>query len=278
MNAFDPLLRSAALPLEDTQSQVDGRQVPIEQVGIRRYRHPVSIRRADGRAAHTVANFSMSVGLAAEVKGAHMSRFAELAMNITEPLDLGAFGQLAQMMVERLEAASGRLEMRFTHFLDKVAPISGVKSLLDVEVAWLAELSSGGPARLVQEVVVPVTSLCPCSKQISDYGAHNQRSTITISAECAPSLSIEALVELAEREASAPLYAVLKRVDEKHVTEQAYDNPKFVEDLVRDLALACSQHEAIGAFALTVENFESIHNHSAYAELRGRGRLSGGAV
>jgi GTP cyclohydrolase I len=176
-------------------------------------------------------------------------------------------------MRARLEAASGRLEMRFTWFREKVAPVSGAKSLLDVDAVWVARTDAAGVSRLDLEVVVPVTSLCPCSKTISDYGAHNQRSHITIRAEAGAGLEPDHLIDIAEAQASSELYAILKRVDEKHVTERAYDNPKFVEDLVRDIALACQAHAAIGEFMVASENFESIHNHSAYAELHGRGKL-----
>ena len=151
--------------------------------------------------------------------------------------------------------------------------MSGVESLLDSDVKLIVETTAARGTRLTVQVVAPVTSLCPCSKKISDYGAHNQRSHITIRAEGSTELSIDSLIDIAEREASSELYGVLKRADEKFVTERAYDNPKFVEDLVRDIALACQLHDHIGEFMVASENFEAIHNHSAYAEIYGRGKL-----
>jgi GTP cyclohydrolase FolE2 len=273
MNAIDSLFTSAPLALDDTQSRADARRLPIQRVGIQGLRHPVRIATAGGREQATVARFAMDVGLPEHVKGAHMSRFAEIVNALDHALDPAAFRALEGHMRTRLEAASGRLEMRFTWFREKVAPVSGAKSLLDVDAVWVARTDASGTSRLDLEVVVPVTSLCPCSKTISDYGAHNQRSHITIRAEAGSRLELDDLIDIAEAQASSELYAILKRVDEKHVTERAYDNPKFVEDLVRDIALACQAHEQIGEFMVASENFESIHNHSAYAELHGRGRL-----
>ncbi len=273
MNAFDSLFTSAPLALDDTQSRRDARHLAIQRVGIQGLRHPVRIRAADGREQASVARFAMDVGLPEQVKGAHMSRFAEIVNALDDALDPAAFRALEAHMRARLEAASGRLEMRFTWFREKLAPVSGAKSLLDVDAVWIARTDATGVSRLDLEVVVPVTSLCPCSKTISDYGAHNQRSHITIRAEAGSGLELDDLIDIAEAQASSELYAILKRVDEKHVTERAYDNPKFVEDLVRDIALACQTHDQIGEFMVASENFESIHNHSAYAELHGRGRL-----
>jgi len=278
MNALDApmqaLLSQVPMTLEDTQGQADARHLPIQRVGIQGLRHPVRIVGRDGSEQATIARFAMDVGLAEHAKGAHMSRFAEIVNALDRALDPAAFRALEAHMRARLEAASGRLEMRFTWFRNKVAPVSGARSLLDIDAAWIARTGVDGVSRLDLEVVVPVTSLCPCSKRISDYGAHNQRSHITIRAEAGEALTLDDLIEIAEAEASAELYAVLKRVDEKHVTERAYDNPKFVEDLVRDIALACQARTDIGEFVVASENFESIHNHSAYAELLGRGRMA----
>jgi GTP cyclohydrolase IB len=276
MNASDAHFRAPPQQLDDTQSRPDDRHLPIQRVGIKSLRHPVRIgsplASADGGQA-TIANFAMYVGLAENVKGAHMSRFAQMLEDITEPLTPERFVAFAERMQTRLEAETSHLEMRFPYFRKKFAPVSGAESLLDSDVAYIAETKTGQKSKFTIEIVAPVTSLCPCSKKISDYGAHNQRSHITIRAEAATALSIESLVEIAEAQASSELYGVLKRPDEKFVTERAYDNPKFVEDLVRDIALACQSHALVGDFMVSSENFESIHNHSAYAELYGRGRL-----
>ncbi|MCS6995817.1 MAG: GTP cyclohydrolase FolE2 [Casimicrobiaceae bacterium] len=271
MNAIEPLDPTSATLLEDVQGRPDTRCIAIDRVGIRGLCHPVRVRARSGQVQATVARWSLSVGLSATVKGAHMSRFAELVNAIDEPLDTAAFRRLEAEMRRRLEAPTGRIEMRFPWFHEKRAPVSRAKSLLDIDAAWIAETGADGVSRLELEVVVPVTSLCPSSKAIADYGAHNQRTHVTIRAEAGPQLCLEDLVDIAEAQASAELYAVLKRADEKYVTERAYDHPKFVEDLVRDLALALTSHPQVEAFFVACENFESIHNHSAYAELRGRG-------
>lgn len=277
MNATDPPFAAPshgpARLLDDTQARPDDRHLAIQRVGIRALRHPVRVANTSGEAQSTIATFSMYVGLAENVKGAHMSRFAQLLEEGLGVLTPKSFLALAESMQRRLEADSSHLEMRFPYFRRKRAPVSGSESLLDADVAFIVDAPLNQGSKLFLEVIAPVTSLCPCSKKISDYGAHNQRSHVTIRAEASPELSIDSLIEIAEREASSELYGVLKRVDEKFVTERAYDNPKFVEDLVRDIALACADHAQIGDFMVASENFESIHNHSAYAELYGRGKL-----
>ncbi|MFO1284170.1 MAG: GTP cyclohydrolase FolE2 [Burkholderiales bacterium] len=262
--------------LPDTQSLPDPRRLAIQRVGIRGLRYPVTIATADGRGQPTVAEFTMTVGLPHDVKGTHMSRFIEILERVRGPLDLDAFRAMAEAMVERLDAPAGRIEMRFPYFIRKAAPVSGVESLLDYQAAWTAERADGR-TRVEVALTAPVTSLCPCSKKISDYGAHNQRSLITLRAEVtAGSVAIEELARTAEDQASCEVWGLLKRPDEKWVTERAYDNPKFVEDLVRDIALALARDPRIGAFRVASENFESIHNHSAYAEIEGRGAGAGG--
>lgn len=275
MNAFDRALYPAnAQPLDDTQSLPDARHLPIQRVGIKALRYPLQFVTADGHTQGSVATFAMYVGLPEQVKGTHMSRFIQLLEAEREPVSTASFLALEKKMRERLEATTGYLEAAFPYFRRKAAPVSGVESLLDSDVKLIAETGADQVTRLTIEVVAPVTSLCPCSKKISDYGAHNQRSHITIRAEAATTLGIDDLIDIAEREASSELYGVLKRADEKFVTERAYDNPKFVEDLVRDIALACKLHPAIGDFMVASENFEAIHNHSAYAEIYGRGGLA----
>jgi GTP cyclohydrolase I len=204
------------------------------------------------------------VRLAHDIKGTHMSRFVEVLEDNEEPLSVTTFAALLARMVQRLDATEGRIQIAFPYFIEKSAPISGVKSLLDVEVQLTGEIRDGATA-VTTKVVVPVTSLCPCSKEISAYGAHNQRSHISISVRSAAPMTIEDVVRIAEDQASAELYGILKRPDEKFVTERAYDNPKFVEDLVRDVAAALDADQRVEAYVVESENFESIHNHSAYA-------------
>jgi GTP cyclohydrolase FolE2 len=252
--------------LPDIQSQLDGRDLSIDAVGIKDVRYPVTMR-SGGRLMPTIATLSMTVGLSAITKGTHMSRFIELLEMQTEPLDQPRFHLMAVDMLERLDAQSGMIEMRFPYFVTKAAPITGVQSQLDYDVHWRGSVADDGAYSFWMRVTVPATSLCPCSKEISAYGAHNQRSYITIEAELAAEMAIEELIDVAERSASCEVYGLLKRPDEKYVTERAYDNPKFVEDLVRDVAIALNREPRVLAYAVEAENFESIHNHSAFARI-----------
>jgi GTP cyclohydrolase I len=179
-------------------------------------------------------------------------------------ISVESFRLMLSEMTERLEAEAGHIEMSFPYFINKTAPVSGVQSLLDYEVSFIGEIRAGTPQMKIK-VVVPVTSLCPCSKKISERGAHNQRSHVTVTAATRDFIWIEELIDLVEEQASCELYGLLKRPDEKYVTERAYDNPKFVEDMVRDIAAKLNRDERISAYTVESENFESIHNHSAYA-------------
>ena len=252
--------------LSDIQSQVDNRGLRIDAVGINGVRYPVMIR-SGKRLLPTIATLSMTVGLASIKKGTHMSRFIELLEAQTEALDQPGFKAMLLDMLERLEARSGSIEMRFPYFVRKSAPVSGVQSQLDYEVRWRGSLADHGQYSFQMRVTVPATSLCPCSKEISAYGAHNQRSHISIEAELAGEMAIEELIAIAERSASCAVYGLLKRPDEKYVTERAYDNPKFVEDIVRDVAFMLNQEPRAGSYTIEAENFESIHNHSAFARI-----------
>ena len=252
--------------LPDIQSQLDSRNTCIDAVGIKGVRYPVTILTGGGPVP-TIATLSMTVGLSAITKGTHMSRFIELLEMQTEPLSQPRFRAMAMRMIERLDARSGTIEMRFPYFARKAAPVSGVQSLLDYDVRWRGSVTDNGAYSFWMHVLVPATSLCPCSKEISDYGAHNQRSHITIEAEMAGDMEIEELIAIAERSASCEVYGLLKRPDEKYVTERAYDNPKFVEDLVRDVAIALNHEPRVLAYMVEAENFESIHNHSAFARV-----------
>ncbi|MCK5639914.1 MAG: GTP cyclohydrolase I FolE2, partial [Gammaproteobacteria bacterium] len=197
-------------------------------------------------------------------KGTHMSRFVEILNRHEREISVKSFKDILAEMAEKLEAQAGHIEMSFPYFINKTAPVSGVQSLMDYDVTFLGEIIDGNYSMQVK-VVIPVTSLCPCSKKISDYGAHNQRSHVTVTARTKGFVWIEDIIDLVEKQASCELFGLLKRPDEKHVTERAYDNPKFVEDMVRDIAVKLNEDKRISAYIVESENFESIHNHSAYA-------------
>jgi GTP cyclohydrolase I len=251
-------------PIEDVQNTVDTRHLAIDKVGIKSIRHPVVVKDKSGGEQHTVAVFNMYVHLPQHFKGTHMSRFVEILNKNERAISVESFESILREMVSRLEAESGHVEMTFPYFVNKAAPISGVKSLLDYEVTFIGEINQG-KYDITVKVLVPVTSLCPCSKKISDYGAHNQRSHVTVTALINDFIWIEDIIDLVEKQASCELYGLLKRPDEKYVTERAYDNPKFVEDMVRDVAAQLNAEKRIDAYLVESENFESIHNHSAYA-------------
>src|SRR5688572_3693381 len=250
--------------IPDVQSTPDSRKLAIDQVGIKAIRHPMKIQERLGGVQHTIATFNMYVGLPHHFKGTHMSRFVEILEAHEREITVESFLAMLKEMVDKLEAEEGRIEMTFPYFIEKQAPVSRVKSLMDYEVTFTGEVRKGRQS-FTMKVVVPVTSLCPCSKKISARGAHNQRSHVTVTACTADFVWIEDIVDLVEKQGSSELYGLLKRPDEKHVTERAYDNPKFVEDLVRDVAAVLNLDERITAYVVESENFESIHNHSAYA-------------
>jgi len=250
-------------PVEDVQSRADMRQLPISKVGIKDITHPVKLRDRSSGEQHTVATFNMYVNLPHHFKGTHMSRFVEILHGERE-ISVENFRRMLDDMTRRLEAEAGHIEMSFPFFVMKKAPVSGVESLMDYRATLIGK-QRAGVADMWVRVVVPVTSLCPCSKRISDRGAHNQRSHVTITAKPREHLWIEELIDIAEAEASCEVFGILKRPDEKYVTERAYDNPKFVEDLVRDIAIRLNAESRIAAYSVEAENFESIHNHSAYA-------------
>ncbi|HQR52562.1 MAG TPA: GTP cyclohydrolase FolE2 [Burkholderiales bacterium] len=256
--------RLAFLP--DIQSEADHRGLRIDAVGVSGVRHPLTIE-SGGRPVATVATLSLTVGLSAPTRGTHMSRFIESLEAQTTPLHQESFRQFVLDMLGRLEADSGAVEMRFPYFVRKTAPVSRANSRLGCEVCWKGRVSEDGRYVFWMSVTVPVTSLCPCSKEISTYGAHNQRSHITIRAELKAEMAIEELIAIAEGSASCEVYGLLKRADEKYVTERAYDNPRFVEDLVRDVAVALNDEPRVGAYLVEAENFESIHDHNAFARV-----------
>ncbi len=266
---------STLMAIPDVQSGSDERNLAIDQVGIRGLRYPLAFADGDTPAQSTIGTFAVMVALPEDRKGTHMSRLIEMLEELTAPgaapLSVTGMRALLDQLVVRLDAPAGRIEVAFPWFVRKTAPISGVASLLDYEVRLAAELQGDRYASLVT-VAVPVTSLCPCSKEISEYGAHNQRSTITISVRPREPVRLAELLRVAETEASSELYGILKRADEKYLTERAYDNPRFVEDLVRGVAARLAADRRFAGFAVEAENFESIHNPSAFARIaRGLG-------
>lgn len=259
------LARAVVKEMPDIQGSPDTRFIPIDKVGIKDIRHPVVVRDRSGREQRTVALFNMYVNLPHNFKGTHMSRFVEILNQDEFEISIESFKSMVENMTQLLKAESGHIEMSFPYFINKKAPVSGVESLMDYEVSFIGELNGDGQTKVCVKVVVPVTSLCPCSKGISDYGAHNQRSHVTALARLQGFLWVEELIDIVEKAASCELYGLLKRPDEKYVTERAYDNPKFVEDIVREVALKFNADQRIESYQVESENFESIHNHSAYA-------------
>lgn len=252
--------------IADVQSSPDQRNMPINQVGVKGLRLPIRIATPEGEAT-TVAELTMTVALPASQKGTHMSRFIELMEAHQDKIDATALQHLTEAMLLRLQAKAGKISIAFPFFRRKQAPVSGIGSWLDYQVVLSGEMDHGHYHQQLQ-IMVPVTSLCPCSKEISAYGAHNQRSHVTVTLSSQAEIHMEEIIDLVERQASCQLYGLLKRPDEKYVTERAYDNPKFVEDMVRDIATALKAEPRITAFRVESENFESIHNHSAYAMIQ----------
>ncbi|MBO68295.1 MAG: GTP cyclohydrolase I FolE2 [Acidiferrobacteraceae bacterium] len=252
--------------IADVQSAPDTRNLTIDKVGVKDLRHPIRVKDRSGYEQHTVAIFNMYVELPHNFKGTHMSRFVEILSQHERETSVQSFRAMLKEVTTHLDAEKCRIEMTFPFFLQKKAPVSGVESLMDYEVTLAGELVDNHVLSEIQ-VTTPVTSLCPCSKEISDYGAHNQRSHVKTNIHTSAFIWIEEIIEVVEKQASCELYGILKRPDEKHVTERAYDNPKFVEDLVRDIAMQFNGDERIQAYTVSAENFESIHNHSAYAEI-----------
>jgi len=258
------------MPMPDVQSGRDERQLAINQVGIKGLKFPLAFADRGGVAQPTIATCNVYVALPEDRKGTHMSRLVALLEDRlasgAAPLSVANLRTLLDDLVERLDAPGGRIELAFPFFVRKTAPVSGVASLLDYEV-WLNGELHDGRYGITVAVAVPVTSLCPCSKEMSDYGAHNQRSKITITVRPKEPVFVAELLRVAEEEASCELYGILKRADEKYVTERAYDNPRFVEDLVRGVAARLAADARFDGFSVEAENFESIHNHNAYARI-----------
>lgn len=256
--------------MQDIQSQKDERGVLLQEVGIKKLRLPVNIIGKKGT-VNTVASFSLSVELPRDVKGTHMSRFIETIQEF-DTFNLCDLTPLLTRLCEKLNNATSYLRMDFPYFLEKSAPATGTKSYTDIECSVAASLANG-VLKTVLTLYVPIATLCPCSKAISKYGAHNQRTIVRIRMRPSDTVWIEELAALVERNASCDLYSLLKRPDEKFVTEKAYENPKFVEDVARDVFCELDKHPAIADFDVAVESQESIHNHNAYAYAKKEGSI-----
>jgi GTP cyclohydrolase IB len=261
------------MKLEDVQNRQDDRQLALDQAGVSDIRHPIVVLDRDHQKQSTIAMIAMSVSLPDQFKGTHMSRFIEVLSSHRGEITLRTLPTILDELKQRLQAKSARMEVAFPYFLERRAPVTGATALMDYECAFIGE-SNGTYDDFMLRVKVPVTSLCPCSKAVSDYGAHNQRGIITIdvrtnrTADGASAIIwIEELIELAERSGSAPVYPLLKRADERFVTMQAYDNPVFVEDMVRAVALGLQNDGRVAWFRVHAVNHESIHNHSAFARI-----------
>ncbi len=252
--------------LKDTQNEIDTRQLSIDRVGIRSLRFPIEVKDKSNRAQATVATLAMMVDLPQEFKGTHMSRFVEVLQKHRRHLDVHTAIRLPGRLLKRFGAQRARVEIDFPYFRVKNAPVTGMKGTMDYDVRFEIDAEAGKPGKFVLIIKVPVTTLCPCSKAMSDHGAHNQRGIVTYAVRFSGSaIWIEDLIDLVESCASCELFSLLKRPDEKYVTDAAYDNPVFVEDLVRNVALATERHKAFSWYRVEAENFESIHNHNAYA-------------
>lgn len=260
--------------MRDIQNEKDNRNMPIDKVGVSNLKYPISVLDRGGETQHTVASINMFVDLPHHYRGTHMSRFIEVISRHSMNLKLGNLDQILKEIRETFDCETSHLEVEFPYFIYKKAPVSGISS--PMEYLCKVECSMGKEEKLdlIMEVRVPVHNLCPCSKEISEDGAHNQRGEVTIRAKTSKLVWFEELIEIAESASSAPLYTLLKREDEKHITEKAYHNPKFVEDTARDVAITLDKEPRIVWYSVEVKNFESIHNHNAYAFISKNGAAS----
>ena len=258
----------SAVPLPDVQGSSDDRHVAIDKVGVKDVTYPITLKTPCGKGQSTVAKVNMYVSLPAEQKGTHMSRFLEVLNEYADGIRPDRLQSMCRKLRDRLDANIAHIEMEFTYFVKKIAPVSQQPGLMDYVVRFVCEAGADEKEDdFIMTVTAPATSLCPCSKEISAYGAHNQRCLISADVRTREMVWIEDVVEILEASASCEVYSVLKRPDEKFVTEEAFDNPKFVEDIVRDLAGALNKDDRITWYHIRSENFESIHSHNAYAEI-----------
>ncbi|MBW1694393.1 MAG: GTP cyclohydrolase I FolE2 [Deltaproteobacteria bacterium] len=253
--------------MKDIQNERDYRNIPIDKVGIKNLQYPITVLDRRNRFQHTVANINMYVDLPHEYKGTHMSRFVEMLHLFRSEVSLKNISVILGEMKKHLDAASAQIEVTFPYFIEKKSPVSHSPGLMDYSCSFIGSSDPHDKIDLVSIVVVPISSVCPCSKEISKAGAHNQRGQVRLNTRFHKFIWIEDMIELVESCASCEVYSVLKRVDEKHVTEKGFTNPKFVEDIVRDVAEKLKKDKNITWFSVSAENFESIHNHSAYASI-----------
>lgn len=259
---------SGVIELTDVQGRRDTRRMDIDKVGVKNIRYPINVRDRSKGQQHTIASVNMYVRLPHRFKGTHMSRFLEVLSAYDQAVSVENLPDLLQGIRERLDAEEAHIDLEFPYFIQKKAPVSGAQAMMDYHVRF-SGFVRGDDFRMTLGVVVPVTTLCPCSKEISERGAHNQRSHVTVNLSFHKFVWVEEVIDLVESKASCPLYAILKRPDEKYVTERAYDHPMFVEDMVRAVAFELEKDSRVAWFTVESENFESIHNHSAYAFLEG---------
>jgi len=257
--------QSEDAPLVDIQSTPDARNISIDKVGVRGVKYPISVLDRANEQQCTIGNFTLTVDLPHHFKGTHMSRFIEVLASHSECISVHAIPKILKGLKDRLHAETAHLEVTFPFFIKKAAPVTRKESMMEYECGFSA--ASNHDEDFVMCVKVPVTTLCPCSKEISSYGAHNQRGIVSARIRFKEHIWLEEIIELIESRASCDLYPLLKRPDEKYVTERAYDNPRFVEDMVREVALAFDADVRIRSYEIEVENFESIHAHNAYAYL-----------
>ncbi len=254
--------------MKDVQSQRDYRNISINKVGIKNIRYPITVLDRQNRVQNTVATIDMFVDLPHKYKGTHMSRFIELLHLFRHAeVSLKKIAAILNQMKKHLNAESAHIEVTFPYFIEKKAPVSNAPGLMDYTCRIIGSSNPDDKIDIVSEVVVPISSVCPCSKEISEIGAHNQRGEVRLSTRFKKFIWMEDMIELVEGSASSDVFSVLKRVDEKHVTEKAFSNPKFVEDIVRDIAEKIKKDDNIIWFSVSAENFESIHNHNAYAHI-----------
>ena len=257
--------------MKDVQSERDYRNIPIDRVGIKGIRYPITVLDREHKEQPTIAEIDMAVGLPKEFRGTHMSRFVEILNEFRWRIHITRIADILKRMMERLPSHSAYISISFPYFIEKKAPVSGEPSLMSYQVRMRATLYEDGKKDTVLTVEVPVMTLCPCSKEISERGAHNQRAVVRVSVRMRSLVWIEEIIEWIEECASADLFALLKREDEKYITEKAYDNPVFVEDLVREVALRLKSDGRIRWFRIEAESFESIHNHNAFAVVEWEG-------
>jgi GTP cyclohydrolase I len=249
--------------MPDVQNQHDDRNMEIDRVGVKNLRYPIVVLDSSNTEQATVANVNMYVRLPHYDRGTHMSRFLEVLNEVRGKIYIGNINDILARMKDVLGSEQAHLELTFPYFIEKTAPVSGAKSLMEYTCHFLATLRE--KPDFILGVDAPVTTLCPCSKEISQASAHNQRSVVSVRIRFHDFVWIEEVVDIIERSASAPVYSLLKRVDEKYLTEMAYDRPRFVEDVVRQVAVELRSHDKVTWFTVEAENHESIHNHSAYA-------------